>query len=384
MDQGTTQILFPLLRSAICGKRLTEEEVGVYSLDVLRELLKVSSMHDIDNLLAFGIKQNELVPEGNGALDNRMFKAIYRYEKMNYEYGIITDTLERDKIAFIPLKGSVIRGYYPEPWMRTSCDIDILVKKSELQRGIDALVTAGFTFKSYDTHDVSLYSEGGVHLELHFDLVEDGRANKCSEILNNVWSHVHLKSGCEYWHEMSDEMFWFYHIAHMAKHFEEGGCGIRPFLDMWILESNVSYTKKRRELLERGELLRFSECCEKLSRVWFGGEEHDDVSNALEEYILRGGVYGSVENRVAAKQTKEGGRSKYFISRIFLPYDTLKMVYPVLQKHKWLLPLMQVRRWFRVVFGGRAKVAMHELEANRSMSRESIDSTEKLFENIGL
>ena len=384
MYQGTIQILFPLLRSAICGTRLTEDESSVYSLEVLRELLKISSKHDIDNLLAYGIKQNELVSDGNGALDNRMFKAIYRYETMNYEYGLVTDTLEREKIAFIPLKGAVIRGYYPEPWMRTSCDIDILVKRSELQRGIDVLTAAGYTLKSYNTHDVSLYSASGVHIELHFDLVEDGRANKCSEILNNVWSYVHLKSGCEYWYEMSDEMFWFYHIAHMAKHFEEGGCGIRPFLDMWILESRVAYDEKRRELLEGGELLRFSECCEKLSRVWFDGEEHDGVSHALEEYILRGGVYGTVENRVAAKQTKEGGRVKYFLSRIFLPYDTLKMVYPVLQKHKWLLPAMQVRRWFRVVFGGRAKVAMHELEANRSMSRESLDTTEKLFENIGL
>ncbi|MBO4954226.1 MAG: nucleotidyltransferase family protein, partial [Clostridia bacterium] len=36
-------------------------------------------------------------------------------------------------IDFMPLKGAVIRQYYPEPWMRTSCDIDIHVKKDRLE-----------------------------------------------------------------------------------------------------------------------------------------------------------------------------------------------------------------------------------------------------------
>ena len=35
--------------------------------------------------------------------------------------------IKKVQIPFLPLKGSVIRQYYPEPWMRTSCDIDILV-----------------------------------------------------------------------------------------------------------------------------------------------------------------------------------------------------------------------------------------------------------------
>ena len=54
---------------------------------------------------------------------------------------------------------------------------------------------------------------------------------------------------------MTDEMFYFYHIAHMAKHFEEGGCGIRPFIDLWTLDNikDVDHDK-RDELLSRGNL----------------------------------------------------------------------------------------------------------------------------------
>ena len=43
----------------------------------------------------------------------------------------LKEALEKAEIPFLPLKGSVIRKYYPEPWMRTSCDIDLLIHKEE-------------------------------------------------------------------------------------------------------------------------------------------------------------------------------------------------------------------------------------------------------------
>lgn len=48
------------------------------------------------------------------------------------------------------------------------------------------------------------------------------------------------------------------------------------------------------------------------------------------------------------------------MSRIFLSYDSLKVLYPTLQKHRWLTPIMQVRR-FRLLFKGKMKTSLHEL-----------------------
>ena len=50
MDQRTIQILFALLRSAICGTKLTAEEWNNYSPDLLQDLLKISSKHDVVHL----------------------------------------------------------------------------------------------------------------------------------------------------------------------------------------------------------------------------------------------------------------------------------------------------------------------------------------------
>jgi hypothetical protein len=215
--------------------------------------------------------------------------------------------------------------------------------------------------------------------------MEDEFANTASNVLNAVWEMAKTHSGYQYWNEMTDAMFYFYHIAHMAKHFENGGCGIRPFLDLWILEHCVEHDQASRDaLLAQGGLLTFANVCRKLSAVWFDCAEPDDMTVQTQAYILHGGVYGNLDNRVAVQQNKSGGKFRYALSRIFLPYELLKFHYPILQKHRWLTPIMEVRRWFKLLFKGKIKSSLRELNVNKTMSQEQIDSTAELLEKLGL
>ena len=288
MDQRTIQILFALLRSAVCGTHLTEDECKTCSEDVTSDLLKISSGHDLLHILALGLKQNNIVLKENTDLDKHILKALYRYEKLNYEYDNLCSTLECAKIPFMPLKGSIMRRYYPEPWMRTSCDIDVLIHEKDAEKAKSILVGEhNYTYHGKSSHDLSFFTFANVHIELHYDLVEDGVANKSSEVLKSVWDTAVLQEKSEYHYEMPDEMFYFYHIAHMAKHFEGGGCGIRPLIDLWILDNLETADHHRRdELLERGDLLKFANSARKLSRVWFGGEEHDPVSLQMQDLLI--------------------------------------------------------------------------------------------------
>ena len=94
-----------------------------------------------------------------------MVLVVYRYEKINYELNRLCETLNEVKIPFIPLKGSVIRQYYPEPWMRTSCDIDVLVHEEAVDQTAQIIVEKlGYTYEKKQYHDISLMSDGGVHL----------------------------------------------------------------------------------------------------------------------------------------------------------------------------------------------------------------------------
>ncbi len=386
INQNTIQMLFALVRSAIRGNLLSEQERAIYSDGMLPDLMTISKKHDISHLVAEGLNKNGLLAKENSEVGNEIIKAIYRHAQLSYEYVVVCDALEATQIPFIPLKGSVLRGWYPEPWMRTSCDIDILVHREHLEQAISYLVkTLEYTEHERATHDVSLFSKNGKHIELHFDLVEEGRAGDAISILKDVWENVSLKEDKKFWYEMTDEYFYFYHIAHMAKHFETGGCGIRPFIDLWILDhiddENIS---RRNALLEQGGLLKFADAARKLSKSWLDDESLDTVSHKLQNFILSGGVYGSTQNRVALQQTKKGGKIGYMLSRIFIPYDKLKRYYPVLEKHRWLTPFMQIRRWGMLFQPSVAKMAKSELSANKRIVKALSNDMNVFLNEIGL
>ena len=239
--------------------------------------------------------------------------------------------------------------------------------------------------KERATHDVSLFTQTGIHVEIHFDLVEEGRAKNAIDVLQSVWENVTLHEKSEYWYEMTDAYFYFYHIAHMAKHFENGGCGIRPFIDLWILDHIQDIDLiARDELLSQGGLQKFTNASRTLSEVWLGGKEPDELSLQMQEFLLHGGVYGSTDNRVALQQKKKGGRIGYVLSRIFVPYAKLKRYYPVLEKHRWLMPLMQIRRWFMLLNPDVAKMAKREMAINGNLAKTKTDEMNSFLDDIGL
>ena len=387
MNTETSKVMFVLLRSAVYGDLLSSEEISLYSPDILPKITLLAQKHDVIHLIVFALKKNGLFDEGNKNLESKILLAVYRLEKLNYELTKLCAALEQAEIPFIPLKGSVLRQYYPEPWMRTSCDIDVLVHGEDLQRTVSYLSdNLGYRRESQNSHDISMFTQGGVHIEVHYDLVEDNRANSAAAVLKQIWNVAVKHDGCNYQYEMPDEMFYFYHIAHMAKHFVyTGGCGIRPFLDIWVLNHRINFDRKKRDkFLADGGLSVFAKQAELLSEVWFGKAEHTKITMEMEEYILRGDVYGTTTNRVAVQQQIQGGKLKYALSKIFIPYDVIKFHYPILQKHKWLTPIMEVRRWGKLIFCGHLKRTMKELKYNSAISEDAATKAQALLKNVGL
>ena len=385
MEQKTTWIFFALLRCAIFGKILTKRETKFCAESTLLDLLKVAEEHDVVHLAVLGLKNNSMLTERNATLEKVLFHAVSRYERLDYERKRICEALENAKIPFLPLKGSVIREYYPEAWMRTSCDVDILVHEEDLLKAVNYLEeTLGYTRGAQGRHDIPLRSAAGVNLELHYDLMEAEAANAASQVLKNVWNTAVPKEGKTYWQEMPDDMFYFYHIAHMAKHIQQGGCGVRPFIDLWFLEQKQADTKKRDAILKEGKLLQFAAVARKLSQVWLGNADHDTVTQKLENFVLRGGVYGTFENKITVQQQKRGGKMRYVLSKILIPYDVIKYHYPVLQKHRWLMPFMQVRRWCKLIFCGHAHRTIQEMSYNQKIPKSQAEEVRLFLEEVGL
>ena len=379
----TENLLFSLIKNEItenCGLEKIE-----ISPKMQRELFVLSKKHDLAHLVLNSINKLNLSlqSEVEEAFKKQYFLAFYRYEQSNYEYKKICETLNAEKIPFIPLKGAVIRDYYPEPWLRTSCDIDVLVKEQDLDRAIKALVDNLGCRKEGDKnfHDVSLMFSSNVHLELHFNILEN--IKKIDYVLKDVWDYAYPieQGGFEY--RVENEFFIFHMLAHMSYHFVSGGCGIRPFIDLFILRNRFEIDQEKLTvLLEKGKILKFYNAVCDLCEVWFGDKNHTELTLNMQEYLLTGGVYGNLNNKIAMNKAQGDSRGKYLFKRIFLPYNSMKTRYPILKKHKWLLPFCHLHRWFERLFTGNAGKIKKEMQAYNSVSQEKNSAVEQLIKDL--
>ena len=382
---AAADIIIGAIKAQVCGKQY--HIVRDISDEVLKEAYKLSKRHDVAHIVAAELlsrkmcKTQELVEK----FKQQQIIALYRYERINYELIETCRVLDESNIPHMPLKGSVMRQYYPEPWMRTSSDIDILVKSEDIPAATDALVSnLGYQNKGTNEHDVQLFAPSGVHLELHFATVEDYRLPAANKVLETIWTEHAICTGGQHY-AMSNEMFYFYHVAHMAKHFQEGGCGIRFFLDMWLLNRSVKCDNDKKDaLLRKGELVAFAENAEHLSEVWFGDRAHDDITRRMEAFILTGGVYGSADNKMAIKHVHKGGRLGYAMYLVFRPYHELKGQYRILYKYKWLFPFCQVHRWICLPFNGGLARAKQSLNRGANAYEKTGDSVEQMLKDLNL
>ena len=166
---------------------------------------------------------------------------------------------------------------------------------------------------------------------------------------------------------MSDADFYAFHLEHMKQHFTTGGCGIRFFLDLWILNHSVKdkQEKKREEKLERCGLTEFEYAVRSVTEVWFGKAEHTELTHQVERFILAGGgVYGSVENWAIVQKVRNQGKLKSVIRRIWLPYEELCWSYPSLEGKRYIQPYYEAKRFFKMIADGRWNRSVQELKAN--------------------
>jgi hypothetical protein len=381
--------MLALVRAAVFGSVEACADART-ELDAAEEkrILTLARQHDLRHLLSIGAERCgvKLSDETRAAADSERMTAVYRYVGIRGELAAILDTLEEGGIDHLPMKGSVIRAMYPEAWMRTSCDVDILVKEGELAHARELLeAELEYKYIGMGNHDISFESPGGVHLELHYKPLNDYVLSDYEKPLGNVFDKLVIEEGFKHRYRMPDEYFYYYHVAHMAKHYVNGGSGVRSLVDLRLLLLNdPDLPKKAANLLSEGSLVAFDEAARHLADVWFGDGEHTDLTRTMEEYIVFSGVYGDMENMIASSRG-EGGKLGYLFARAFPKYEIMCDVYPSLVGKRWLMPLYWLRRLCRIIFTPRLlRRSFTEIRANNGMSEEKISKVTSSMRQLGL
>ena len=90
-------MLFSILRSILNGDQVSDADKQPDG-GFIKDIVKLASKHDIAHLVALGIINNELVDEQTKSqLQQIVFRAVYRYEKQNYELKQVKEALKKLK-----------------------------------------------------------------------------------------------------------------------------------------------------------------------------------------------------------------------------------------------------------------------------------------------
>lgn len=353
------------------------------------KLYEFGRSHGVENMLYVGLKDLKIdVPKD-------VFQKFYYSYLMSIKIDTL-QTMELEKIGkafeeagidYIPLKGSVVKYFYPMTNYRKSGDIDVLVRGNKLESARAVVENEGYKFNYiYENHGVhyEFTKNTFFHLELHRKLVSDD--DRSGVFLSKAWDYAKLKSGTSHTYEFDINFLYVHLIAHIAKHLCSGGAGLRLFCDIWIMQNkNMIDKTKVRQYLEKANLSEIEKYTVKLVERWFlDKKENDKVLNKLELFVFRGGSFGTVSQKLNmasfgqtdSKQFKNKYWKKKFLSYFFEPLPYMKQKYPILISHSWLLPIMWVYRLVTIPFTEMHMVSKHFKEYSVSKKSDMEDLSE--------
>ena len=387
IEQGSN--LIKLIKSV-----LKNEKVELSNPD-FEAIYKLSTFHSIQNMLFYAIKdfQNEVNVELLKKLskDNKMQLAKTTTQELEKE--LIEEKLNELKIKYLLMKGSVIKYLYPSIDMRSMADIDIYFEKDRAKEVKKMMSDLGYDNESYlhGNHDTYM-KVPFMNVEMHRDLM-----NECYEMsryYQNFFPRL-LKGGHEYEYIFSIEDYYIFMISHAAKHFSNGGMGIRNVVDEYVYlthyENELNFEYITEELNKLG-LVKFENNLKKLSKYWFDdkiNEEDKELLELMSAFIIESGTYGTVNHNVLknlmgkeAVDKINSTRFKYYMRRAFPPFSVMKQRNPSLVKFPFLLPFFYFTRLCKFVFK-RNKNIDSEIKAAGQANKEDVEKIKKVHDDIG-
>ncbi len=296
---------------------------------------------------------------------------------------------EAEKIDYMPVKGCKLNTLYPKPELRVMADADILIRV-EQRDAIQALMpTLGFQFEEESDHELNWQSDA-LHLELHKRLVPSYHQVEFAYFGDGWGKAVHME-GCRY--DMKPEDEYIFLFSHFAKHYVDGGIGVRQALDLWVYrrhypELNGAYVDGE---LEKLGLRRFHENVVCMLKCWFEDGAGNETTAFLGDFIFKSGVWGDVESHYLAEEAKDqknagsfaAGRLRSVLRVIFPSREYAQVKYPVLRKWPILLPGVWVVIWLRTLLFNRNAIKRRKEEFS-SITGQKLDTYRSSMEFVGL
>lgn len=377
-----SKLLIAALGWAVSG---TTEELSL-SVD-WEELLDLAKKHMLLPLLCDGLQKAgvwaEVPSEAAKTLEKACMQAVYQDVQMENVRQKLEARLKEEKIPYVFLKGSVLKYDYPDPSLRTMCDMDVLVHTENYpQIEKIALELKGEAGHSDGNHR-NYHFPGGVEVEFHPNLIHQD--TPVGTDINPGWQYTEQTADGI---RMTEEGIYLNTLCHLANHFVLGGVGVRFVLDVWVnrhLRKEPIDREKVEKDVESFGLLDFARNIEALAECWFGKGESSPLLEELGEYILTSGSHGRTDRAVLNSVTlsKGGSRRSALWGKIFHSRSEMEDRFPWCKGKPWLLPIAWCVRAFRAVTK-RGKLIFTWSKETSKVTKSQADAQKEMFSRFGI
>ncbi len=178
----------------------------------LEKLYKAAKFHTLTAITAFALESAGMKCE---EFSQAKEKAIRKNMLLDIEREKLCAYLEKNKIWHMPLKGSILKDFYPGYGMRQMADNDILFDFNYRKIVKEYFESNGYDVIIYDNGNHDVYKKLPVmNFEMHTSLFYIKHNEKWQKYYNDIKLKLIKDDNNSYSYHFSDEDFYIYLITH--------------------------------------------------------------------------------------------------------------------------------------------------------------------------
>lgn len=255
------------------------DELDVEALTQLAKRQKVAPLLAYVSLSAPNASTPAILAKCGSALN----AAVEDEALQTQEFNALNQAFREAGVCYMPLKGFLMRDLYPEAYLRTMSDYDVLVRPEDFDKAREALERQGYEYVKGDEHHDVFLKAGRFMVEQHYKLFNASGAFERGRSVS--WKRLVAYESTEY--RFTDEDFYRYMLEHLLKHWIQSQTVLRDYLDVAIYLRARGATLDRKKLdadLDSAGTLEFVKNIERLVDAWFGHKPLDAVLTEMTLY----------------------------------------------------------------------------------------------------
>ena len=371
----TSEHLLYLMACALQGVSAREEILADVNL---KQLLIMAGNHSVASMVCMALEKTTIFASADESTKKHWLeaknKAIRKNMLLDAERKTILHELEIQGIWYMPLKGSILKDWYPKPGMREMADNDILFDYSGRKQVRELFQNRGYKTVSFRKGNHDTYEKPPIYnFEMHVSLFQ-WTYKKLNEQYENVKENLLPVDGTAYQFTFTPEDFYVFALAHAYKHYCYSRTGIRTLTDIYVMNRHLSDLMDRDEVEKKLTHLGIAEyeqhnrmLAEKLfssvrplAEIELTEDEKEMLLYYCDMTTCRTGD-DRVNNHLHELQENSEGitlwtKLKYCCVRLFPGKGFCKFDYPFVYKHPWTLPFFWVWRIVHKGITNRKKV----------------------------